>query len=191
MANTGTYTQTKTFNRISLLMMQVKEMLQITVGIDDDEFDRVVRYGLEEKVIKEISILAIGRPPGYNYSGVEKCYGKLAIVIDWRTHELKVKHEGNEVEVPRSWRDGYDPDVRELSKFFAEYVRQKPLPKLRSKWQFIWVDGVDIARHRARMGTVAGEHVPWISENEAEYHSASVDRKTTSSKVEIRVHKNT
>lgn len=157
-ASAGTYTRT------DALLLQVRAVLDRTMDVSREKFEKTFAYGIRNGLIAHVTL--------YANDARGLCRASLSLTIDWERHRLLVAGGGEMVELGRRWKDGVSPDVLGFAEFFGEYAEEQ---ELEVAYGFGLVSGIDKAAEMRNMGLVQGSPTKWADAGSREYISASVE----------------
>ena len=138
MANTNA--SAGSYARYSLLVLQIKNILYNAGGIMPETMERI-DIGLKKNYIIVAGIHGL-----YNDGEIG---AELQITIDWRQHKLSVETQGERINAPKNWVDGYAPQINEAINTFNSACKDYSLKK---EWYVRYEPHLDVDTINSELG---------------------------------------
>jgi hypothetical protein len=154
----STQAQTVTMARMIAIKLQVRQFLLRALGGEppDKEMMSTVEKGLDHRWIARVAVQAL------HDDG--RVWAELALVIDWRTHELHVRAGRAEVDIDGRWPDQTAFDIYGYADLFHDYATRH---RLRRDWSVRYRRGLDTRQINRRLGFESVPSRVWVSRPEA------------------------
>lgn len=152
-----TFTATKTFSRINLLILQFRTILKRTTNIDEAILSKLSE-GVKKFWIKSFSV--------YGFDNNGKCHAQLKLEINWDEHNRQIAIGKTTVVISDKWSiENTSPEIDEAVRTFNEFIKDT---QLRTDWSVsyqpeVYNDITFLQLIRTELGLITSEPIKWAS----------------------------